>query len=164
MRRTFPELNLKFRDCQEMSWINSTIRLDSYRNDTTIQDLLKRKDKRATFYKIKLDYVTKALSEKALDGLWNAFQNIGDALVHFTPYGGKMSEILEDAIPFPRRKGVLYNIEYFAMWQYPNQTVEKIKFDWVNGVYDYMGKFVSNPRTAYLNARDLDLGRTQNGS
>ncbi|XP_060180915.1 tetrahydroberberine oxidase-like [Lycium barbarum] len=164
MRRKFPELNLKSRDCQEMSWINSTIRIDSYRKDSTIQDLLERKDKRMTFYKTKSDYVTKALSEKALEGLWNAFKNTGDALVILTPHGGKMSEIIEDAIPFPHRKGVLYNVQYFALWHHPNQTVEKIKFDWINGIYDYMGKFVSKPRTAYLNTRDLDLGRTQNGS
>ncbi|MCE0481620.1 hypothetical protein HAX54_039497 [Datura stramonium] len=164
MRRKFPELNLKSRDCEEMSWINSTIRIDSYRKDSRMEDLLERKDKRLTFYKTKSDYVKKPLSEKALEGLWNVFKSTGDGLVILTPHGGKMSEILEDAIPFPHRKGVLYNVQYFALWHHPNQTVEKIKFDWVNGVYDYMAKFVSKPRTAYLNTRDLDLGTTQNGN
>lgn len=165
MRRKFPELKLKSRDCEEMSWINSTVRIDSYRKDVRIEDLLERnKEKRLTLYKTKSDYVTKPLSEKALQGLWNVFKSTGDGLVILTPHGGKMSEILEDATPFPHRKGVLYNLQYFALWHHPNQTVEKIKFDWVNGVYGYMGKFVSNPRTAYLNTRDLDLGRTQIGN
>ncbi|WMV14132.1 hypothetical protein MTR67_007517 [Solanum verrucosum] len=165
MRKKFPELKLKSKDCEEMSWINSTIRIDSYRKDSRIEDLLERnKEKRLTFYKTKSDYVTKALSEKALQGLWNVFKSTGDGLVILTPHGGRMSEILEDAIPFPHRKGVLYNLQYFALWHHPNQTAEKIKFDWVNGVYDYMGKFVSNPRTAYLNTRDLELGRTLIGN
>uniref|UniRef100_A0A3Q7EW20 FAD-binding PCMH-type domain-containing protein n=1 Tax=Solanum lycopersicum TaxID=4081 RepID=A0A3Q7EW20_SOLLC len=165
MRKKFPELKLKSKDCEEMSWINSTIRIDSYRKDSRIEDLLERnKEKKLTFYKTKSDYVTKPLSEKALQGLWDVFKSTGDGLLILTPHGGKMSEILDDAIPFPHRKGVLYNLQYFALWHHLNLTVEKIKFDWVNGVYDYMGKFVSSPRTAYLNTRDLELGRTLIGN
>ncbi|XP_009613446.1 tetrahydroberberine oxidase-like [Nicotiana tomentosiformis] len=163
MRRKFPELKLKSRDCEEMSWIDTTIRIDHYRNGSTIQDLLERRDKRPTFYKVKSDYVTKPLSKKALEGLWNVF-NSGFGLMIFTPHGGKVSEILEDATPFPHRKGYLYNIQYFAIWLKPNQTVEQTKLDWINGIYNYMGEFVSKPRTAYLNSRDLDLGKTLNGN
>ncbi|XP_070050535.1 berberine bridge enzyme-like 4 [Nicotiana tomentosiformis] len=68
MRKKFPELKLKSRDCEEMSWIDTTIRIDHYRNGSTIQDLLERKVKRPTFYKVKSDYVTKSLSKKALEG------------------------------------------------------------------------------------------------
>ncbi|XP_075091573.1 berberine bridge enzyme-like 22 [Nicotiana tabacum] len=129
MRRKFPKLKLKLRDCEEMSWIDTTIRIDHYMNGSTIQDLIER-----------------------------------FGLMIFTPHGRKVSEILEDSTPFPHRKGYLYNIQYFAMWLKPNQTVEQTKLDWINGIYDYMGEFVSKPRTAYLNSRDLDLGKTLNGN
>lgn len=36
--------------------------------------------------------------------------------------------------------------------------------DWNNNLYNFMGPHVSqNPRAAYLNYRDLDLGRNENG-
>lgn len=43
--------------------------------------------------------------------------------------------------------------------------VEKRRLDWINRVYNFMGQFVTkNPRSAYVNYRDLDIGRNVKGT
>lgn len=67
-----------------------------------------------------------------------------------------MSKISESEIPFPRRKGNLHIIQYIRTLQNKNGT------NWMNRIYRYMTPFVSkSPRSAYLNFRDIDLGRTK---
>ncbi|KAJ6967120.1 berberine bridge enzyme-like 8 [Populus alba x Populus x berolinensis] len=55
----------------------------------------------------------------------------------FNPYGGKMWEIPATERPFPHRAGNLWKIQYATNW--------------------------NNPRQAFLNYRDLDLGINHNG-
>lgn len=76
----------------------------------------------------------------------------------FDPYGGKMSNISEYDTSFAHRKGYLYNIQYFVMWDKEKERKKHIK--WLRNLYRYMGAYVSHsPRVAYINYRDLDLGK-----
>lgn len=63
------------------------------------------------------------------------------------------------------RAGVLYNIQYFSKWREGGALVEKRRLDWINRVYNFMGQFVTkNPRSAYVNYRDFDIGRNVKGT
>ncbi|KDP20183.1 hypothetical protein JCGZ_00003 [Jatropha curcas] len=69
-----------------------------------------------------------------------------------------MNEISESEIPFPNRNGTLFMIHYASSWQ-NGQKNEAKHIDGVRKLYNYMEHFVpNNPRTAYANYRDLDLG------
>ena len=77
------------------------------------------------------------------------------------PFGGRLSEISESAIPFPHRKGNLYIIQYFMRWFEIDPAVTKRHLDWMRKLYAFMTPYVSShPRAAYLNYKDIDLGRT----
>ena len=69
-----------------------------------------------------------------------------------------MSRISESKIPFPHRKGVKFMIYYQSAWQDGEKSAAK-HLNWIRKLYDYMAPYVSkNPREAYLNYRDLDIG------
>jgi hypothetical protein len=67
-----------------------------------------------------------------------------------------MSKISENQTPFPHRKGTLFMIRYMTSWDHPSKNDAK-HLDWIRNVYEYMKPYVQ-PRTAYVNYRDLDLG------
>ena len=70
-----------------------------------------------------------------------------------------MSKIAETSIPFPHRAGNLYKISYYVAWQDQDIEVARKHISWVRNVYRRMAPYVSkNPREAYINYRDLDIG------
>ena len=74
-----------------------------------------------------------------------------------------MNEIAESAIPFLHRKSTMYMIQYISVWQ-DGKKSEKMRMKWVRDLYKFMEPYVSkNPRTAYANYRDFDLGMNHNG-
>ncbi|KAG6670975.1 hypothetical protein I3843_Q023800 [Carya illinoinensis] len=105
---------------------------------------------RPTFFKAKSDYVMEPIPEVGLEGIWERFyqKEAKEAELILSPYGGRMSEIPESAIPFPHRVGNIYKIQHLVNWE-----EEGIK------AYSYMAAYVSkSPRAAYINYRDLDIG------
>uniref|UniRef100_A0A6M2EYX6 Berberine/berberine-like domain-containing protein n=1 Tax=Populus davidiana TaxID=266767 RepID=A0A6M2EYX6_9ROSI len=71
-----------------------------------------------------------------------------------------MEKISKSEIPFPHRKGNLFMLEYATNWNDPSESATQI--DWARKVYEYMTPYVSkNPREAYLNHRDIDLGMNE---
>ncbi|KAJ6887387.1 berberine bridge enzyme-like protein 18 [Populus alba x Populus x berolinensis] len=116
------------------------------------------------YFKAKSDYARKPIPEKALEGLWEKLFEAESPLVVFTPYGGMMSQISESQTPFPHRKGTKFMILYYTGWQDANENVAK-HIDWTRMVYNYMEPYVSkNPREAYVNYRDIDLGMNNNSN
>ncbi|GLJ22083.1 hypothetical protein SUGI_0413950 [Cryptomeria japonica] len=68
-----------------------------------------------------------------------------------------MYEIASWESPFPHRKGYFYNIQYQVTWSDSNKASGFI--DWIRRFYTYMTPYVSkNPRGAYVNYLDMDLG------
>ncbi|CAL9016063.1 unnamed protein product [Prunus brigantina] len=156
MKENFPELNLSRTAFTEMSWIQSILSFAHFAiNDT--EALLNRTQQSTTFFKGKSDYVTQPISEAGMEGLYQIMFQLDTSMVILAPFGGIMSEISESEIPFPHRKGNLYEILYYVGWDDDKETEKDVS--WTRRVYGYMAAYVSkSPRAAYLNYRDLDLG------
>ncbi|XP_008225755.1 PREDICTED: tetrahydrocannabinolic acid synthase-like [Prunus mume] len=164
MAKSFPELGLKPEDCKEISWIQSTIYSNGENPGQPLEVLLDRNRVQKGFFKGKSDFVTQPISETNLEAIWEVMLEGEAGVMVWDPYGGKMSEISESSIPFPHRAGVLHNIQYFSKWQEGGYLAEQRHLKWINRLYNFMAPFVTkNPRTAYVNYRDLDIGRNIHG-
>lgn len=165
MEKSFPELGLKADDCTEMSWLESVL---FFNGDTGkgIDILLDRKREYNSSFKAKSDFVREPIPENGWEGIWDFLMGARDEplVMIMDPLGGRMSEISESAIPFPHRKGNLYNIQYYMNWLETKAAVTNRHLDWMRKLYSYMTPYVSShPRAAYLNYKDIDLGRNEVG-
>ncbi|RZC92145.1 hypothetical protein C5167_028039 [Papaver somniferum] len=157
MQQSFPELGLTANDCKEMSWINSVVNIGNYQQVSQLQD---RTHPDTLPFKAKSDYVQKPISQDGLEGLWKRVLEEEMYMVYIIlePFGGKMNGIPETALPFPHRKGNLYEIQYIVKWNQGQPSQKHI--DWIRNLYNYMTPYVSSSlRAAYVNYRDLDLGK-----
>lgn len=163
MEDGFPELGLKSSDCMEMDWIGSVLYFSKYPNGTTIEALKERTPQEKISFKGTSDYVMDPIPEEGLEKLWKWCLEEENSMLIMDPYGGRMSEISESEIPFPHRKGNLFNIQYVVSWDDDGIVGSQKHIDWIRRVYEHMTPYVSkSPRAAYLNYRDLDLGRNVN--
>ncbi|KAK7260391.1 hypothetical protein RIF29_26395 [Crotalaria pallida] len=158
--KEFPMLGLKKENVSEMSWIDSVLWWANFENGTKPEAMLDRKVNTASFLKRKSDYVVRPISKEGLEGLWKEMIKSEKVGLVFNPYGGKiMNETPSDATPFPHRAGNLFKIQYSVTWKEPGAGEEKKFVDNTRGLYNYMTPFVSNnPRRAFLNYRDIDIG------
>ncbi|KAL9456453.1 hypothetical protein AB3S75_005640 [Citrus x aurantiifolia] len=165
MQESFPELGLKREDCTEMSWIESAHTLAGFQKEEPLHSLLDRNSSSSKgFFKAKSDYVKQPIPESAFEGIYDRFaeEEGQSAVIALIPYGGKMNEISESEIPFPHRAGNIYKIMYVVAWGEDGASQRYI--NWIRKLYGYMTPYVSkNPREAYLNYRDLDIGRNNQG-
>nr|GLL35733.1 berberine bridge enzyme-like 21 [Ipomoea trifida] len=89
---------------------------------------------------------------------------IGKVGLVFNSYGGKLAEIPDNATPFPHRAGILFKIQYSVSWAESGEEAENQFLTQARDLHTFMTPFVSsNPRQAYLNYRDVDIGTTDNG-
>ncbi|XP_058071713.1 berberine bridge enzyme-like 23 [Magnolia sinica] len=168
MGKSFPELGLEKKDCLEMPWIESVLYFEGLPRGpgNSIDALLDRGLQEKVFYKGKSDFVEKPISQIGLEGIWESLLEGGRVYMIMEPLGGRMSEISRAEIPFPYRKGYLYNIQYVVRWGESDAGEgSKKDIDWIRRLHDYLGPHVSrSPRGAYLNYRDLDLGVNEEGN
>ncbi|XP_010051873.2 berberine bridge enzyme-like 21 [Eucalyptus grandis] len=163
--KELPEMGLKKENCTELSWIESVLWWDGFDEGTipALETLLSR-DYPTNFLKRKSDYVQTPISKANLDQLWKKMIELGKVGLVFNPYGGRMSEIPASATPFPHRAGNLFKIQYSINWSEDDPELEKNYLAQIRSLYNYTTPFVSkNPRSAYLNYRDLDIGTSTNG-
>lgn len=163
--KEFPELGLKKEDCMEMSWIDSVLWWANFDNGTLPTALLDRDLDSANFGRRKSDYVQKPISKDGLEWIFKKLIELGKTGFVFNPYGGKMNEFAASETPFPHRKGNLYKIQYSVNWDEPGAEFDRNYTAQIRRLYSYMTPFVSkNPRSAFLNYRDLDIGTNSNGN
>ncbi|CAN1251746.1 Berberine bridge enzyme-like 2 [Linum perenne] len=160
MSKEFPELGLNKSNCLEMSWIQSVLWW-GLNNDTKNPEALEsRVPESVIFGKRKSDYVQNPISKAGLEWIWKKMIETGKTGLVFNPYGGRMDEIGATETPFPHRKGNLWKMQYSIGWKEGGETTEKEFMSQIRRIYSYMTVFVSkNPRRAYLNYRDLDIGK-----
>ncbi|XP_058071284.1 tetrahydroberberine oxidase-like [Magnolia sinica] len=168
MGKNFPELGLEQKDCLAMSWIESVLYFAGlpYGPGHSIDVLLDRGLQEKVFYKGKSDFVEEPISQIGLEGIWERVLEEENMYMIMDPLGGRMSEISAAEIPFPYRRGYLYNIQYMVRWgERDAGEGSKKHIDWIRRLYEYLGPHVSSsPRGAYLNYRDLDLGVNEEGN
>ncbi|XP_010434267.1 PREDICTED: reticuline oxidase-like protein [Camelina sativa] len=165
LAKEFPELGLKKESCQEMTWIQSVLWWDNDENATKTNPkvLLDRELDTASFGKRKSDYVASEIPRDGIESLFKKMIELGKIGLVFNPYGGKMAEVAVDATPFPHRKK-LFKIQYSVNWKENSATIEKGFLNQAKVLYSFMTEFVSkNPRNAYLNYRDVDIGVNDHG-
>ncbi|KAI4297147.1 hypothetical protein L6164_037050 [Bauhinia variegata] len=157
--KEFPLLGLKKENCTEMNWIDSVLWWANFDTGTKPETLLDRNPDSAKFLKRKSDYVQNPISRNGLEWIWKKMIELGKIGLVFNPYGGKMNDIPADALPFPHRAGNLFKIQYSVTWDEPGDVVDKNYTTQIRRLHSYMTPFVTkNPRSAFLNYRDLDIG------
>lgn len=161
MQESFPELGLREEDCMEKRWMEAVLYFSDLPEGSSLEDLTRRSPNPRTYYKAKSDYAKTPIPKHGLEGLWEFFyeDEAKAAQLILAPYGGEMDEILESEIAFPHRAGNIYEIQHLVYWNEEENKEEERYINWIRRVYEYVTPFVSNnPRAAYLNYRDLDLG------
>ncbi|XP_058196998.1 tetrahydroberberine oxidase-like [Rhododendron vialii] len=167
MEQSFPELGLARSDCIEMSWIDSILYFASLSGEPLDVLLNRTSSVSGTYFKGKSDYVTEPISETGLESIWKRFLEYPEEMneMQFSPYGGRLSEISESATPFPHRAGTLYSIHYGVAWTEAGKSALNRHIRGIRRFYSFMTPYVTkNPRSAYLNYRDLDVGVNNKGN
>ncbi|XP_024022776.1 berberine bridge enzyme-like 8 [Morus notabilis] len=164
MNTSFPELDLKRSEVNETSWIQSVLFWTNYAIGTS-EDVLLSRTPQVNSLKRKSDYVKKPISKEGLEWIWDRMATLEAPLtLTFNPYGGRMAEIASTASPFPHRKGNLAKIQYAVNWNEQGTEAANYYIGLTRKLHEYMTPFVSkNPREAFYNYKDLDLGINHNG-
>ncbi|KAL4574441.1 hypothetical protein LXL04_021273 [Taraxacum kok-saghyz] len=166
MTEKFPELGLRKEDCKEGSWIDTVLFWDNLDYKTTPPEiLLDRHSDTVKFGKRKSDYVQTPISESGMKLIFDKLTELGKISLVFNSYGGRMNKIPADATPVPHRAGNIFKIQYSVNWNDPDPELETKYLNQGKVLYEFMTPYVSkNPRGAYWNYRDLDIGvMTGNG-
>ncbi|KAK8969930.1 hypothetical protein KSP40_PGU014461 [Platanthera guangdongensis] len=164
MAESFPELGVKSDHCVELSWIRSVLYIAGYPPGGSLKKLLDRKPQSHDLFKTKSDFLSVPFNVDVWEVIsaWLVGQNEPPYVI-IDPFGGRMDEIGVTETPFPHRKGSLYGIQYIITWEEPGVEVARKHIDLMRNFYKFMTPYVSrDPRGAYLNYRDLDLGRNAN--
>ncbi|CAL4999824.1 unnamed protein product [Urochloa decumbens] len=161
MRRYFFELGMTQQDCQEMSWVQSTV-FGYFDTASLPTEVLLNRTRTKDFFKAKSDHVCQLMPRKAWESIWDKWLDKPEAAaVNLDPYGGFMRTISPSETPFPHRN-YLYQLHLLSSWfENGTETLEK-RLSWMRGVYEDLTPYVSNnPRAVYVNCRDLDLGTNE---
>ncbi|TYG97066.1 hypothetical protein ES288_A10G007500v1 [Gossypium darwinii] len=166
MNVSFPELGLTRNDCLEMSWVESTLYWAGFSNGTSIDVLLNRVAVNKVFAKDKSDYYKAVIPKQGLETLWQVLMDIENIFVQMNPYGGRMEEISDSETAFAHRAGNLFKVLYGIQWSESeggvNATARYVELS--RRLYNAMAPYASsNPREAFINYRDLDIGSNESG-
>ncbi|MED6185566.1 hypothetical protein PIB30_058372 [Stylosanthes scabra] len=164
MSETFPQMGLRQQDCIETTWIQSVLFWTDIEISTPVEILLDRMPQSLHSLKRKSDYIKVPIPKEGLEGLWKLMIEFEDTILYGHPYGGRMDEILSTETAFPHRKGNLWKLQYQANWNKEGKDVADYYIDLTRKLHEYMTPYVSkNPREAFFNYKDLDLGINHNG-
>ncbi|KAL5719328.1 cinnamyl-alcohol dehydrogenase [Ranunculus cassubicifolius] len=164
LNQVFPELGIVEDDCQEMSWIESILFFSGLPSGSPLSALKDRYLHDKNYFKAKSDYVKAHIPRSGIRSALKALAQEPKGYVILDPYGGIMSRISSDTIPFPHREGNLYTIQYLVGWSKEANENRNNYMDWMTRFYHSMTPYVSkDPRVSYVNYVDLDLGSMEPG-
>ncbi|KAJ0780042.1 putative tetrahydroberberine oxidase [Helianthus annuus] len=168
LNQSFPELNVTREICQEVRMVQSTLQFGGFPTLGPVEVLANRSAIPKTNFKSKSDYVRTPIPKSGLIEIWEKlFENDMSEMLQMYTFGGKMEEYSDTAIPYPHRAGVLYQVyKTVNLIDQPSDTttVSLRRIAWLRSFDKTLEPYVSsNPREAYLNYIDLDLG-VGNGS
>lgn len=162
MDQGFPELGITRSDCAMVQWIDYNLYHFGFPLGNTAPLFLSRTPPGSIPYlKIKSDFVPRPLPKKGLKKIMDLMREVppGQAQQEYTPFGGKMEEILESSIPFPHRKGIIYLMEERIAWDTPDPVISAERLAWARKLQKITGNYVkTKPRRAFVNYIDFDLG------
>jgi hypothetical protein len=166
MDQHFPELGVTKTDCTTVSWVDYNLYHFGFPLQNIAQILLSRTPPGFIPYlKIKPDFVQRPIPKKGLKRIFDLMKQVptGESQMEWTPFGGKMEEISESSIPFPHRKGNSFLMEKRMAWSDSDPAATMERLGWERKLHKIVGYYVaSNPRRAYVNYRDYDLGVNNN--
>lgn len=114
------------------------------------------------YFKGKSDFVEVPIPKLALEKVLTRLLDDNAGIIIMDPHGAKMDNISETVTPYPHRNGNLYSLQYFTEWRPHDTVIYEERMSWIGNLYDEMRPYVSsNPRAAYVNYRDLDLGTNE---
>ncbi|KAK6150157.1 hypothetical protein DH2020_017682 [Rehmannia glutinosa] len=164
LKQSFPELALNQTDCVQMSWIESVLYWTNFPTGTPINALLSRVPQVLNYLKRKSDYLKQPIPKQGLQFIFQKMVELQAPLLTFNPYGGKMSTISPSEKPFPYRSGNMFKLQYATNWNENGEEAENRYLELTRKLYAYMTPYVSmNPRQAFFNYRDIDIGINHNG-
>ncbi|KAH0939232.1 hypothetical protein HID58_006693 [Brassica napus] len=166
MKKDFPELGLTEVDCFEMSWIDSIVFNAGFPTPSPIEVLLEPKTPFGkNYFKAKSDFAKEPIPVLGLREMFKRLIEVDVASILLIPYGGMMAKIPDFATPFPHRNGTIFKIHYGTSWTSENDKSANKRMKSIRDMYSCMKPYVSsNPRQAYVNYRDLDLGKNKKNS
>ncbi|GLT35658.1 hypothetical protein SLA2020_100910 [Shorea laevis] len=165
MNDSFPELGVQKKDCIEMKWVESIPYWAGFPNGTSIDVLLDKIPKFVSSLKRKSDYVQQPIPKSGLEAIWKAVIESESVGMQWNPYGGKMSQIPSNETAFPHRAGNIFKIQYGVNWKEEGSEISNRYLKLTEKLYEAMTPYVSeNPREAFLNYRDINIGINSNGT
>ena len=174
LRQSFPELGLTESELAETSWLEATAQFAGLDTAADLPNRLLGRSKQ--YSKGKSDYVRSPISRRAMAGIVRYLstgpprqgqgQGQGGGYVILDPYGGAMARIGSGDTPCPHRAGTLYGVQYQVYWDEDDgdlggraAAAGEFCVGWLRSLYAFMAPHVSkDPRAAYVNYLDLDLG------
>ncbi|KAL3509500.1 hypothetical protein ACH5RR_028901 [Cinchona calisaya] len=158
----FPELNLKREDCTEMLWIQYFPFHIGRPIDNIEEFLTSRVPPSKPYFTAKADFAKDPIPEKGLEEILYKLSEVPSLIgqMEWTIFGGGiMEEIPESEIPFPHRGNLFIMFEVVYWYENDTSAVIQNRTNWLRELHDVIGQYVpNNPRAAYANYRDLDLG------
>ncbi|KAF2317924.1 hypothetical protein GH714_041247 [Hevea brasiliensis] len=153
------EKTIQRKDCEEVSWIESTLFWAEFPKGTPIDVLLQRPSATLFLSKAKSDYVKDVIPKSGLEAIWKSMLKVRRMFMQFNPYGGRMSELAETSSPFPHRAGYRFLILYSTNWEEKDGIDTEKQVNLLREMYDATAPYMTKEtREAFLNYRDLDIG------
>jgi hypothetical protein len=157
LNQSFPELGLAESELSEVSWLESAVK---FAGVSSVASLTNRQPGVGEYAKRKSDYVQAPISMQDTTKIVQYLSTGPEgSSIQLDPYGGAMARIGSTETPFPHRAGYLYSIQYAVTWNASDMDRSDGYVEWLRSFYAFMASYVSkNPRAAYVNYLDLDLG------
>ncbi|CAI9110757.1 OLC1v1010833C1 [Oldenlandia corymbosa var. corymbosa] len=164
MNESFPELGLAKEDCVQLSsWVDFIPYFFELPLNSTYRILLTRVPPPTpkSSFKSTADFVQQPIPEEGLKKIWDVLLEIPSPPVqmNWTPFGARMAAIPASEIPFPHRGENIFMVFKKVQWQGTSPELAQERFAAARKLHSVIGEFVeNNPRRAYADYRDLDLG------